>query len=632
MSLKKLIPVAFVFLAIQSYSQKKQEVLFTVDKEPVTTEEFLKVFNKNRDVVDEDNKKTIEEYLELYVNYKLKLKQAYQLQLDTVSSYKQELKKYKEQLIAPYLKDSKVTEFLIKEAYDRTKYEVNASHILVLVKPKATPKDTLKAYNKILEARAKVLDGASFESVAKKYSEDPSAKRNGGNLGYFNTFAMVYPFENAAYKNEVGTVSLPFKTSFGYHIVKVNDKRASRGEVEVAHIMIQDKKGEAAKAKKKVDEVYGKLLQGDAFDFLARQHSDDKNSAGRGGKLAKFSANRMIKSFSDVAFSLKEVEDISKPFKTQYGWHIVKLLKKHPIKSYDDLKDELARKIEKSQRVAIVGKSIAGKLKEKYTIAVDKNNFDAFMQNDTTTLSKNAENAIFTINDKKVPLKNLVTYYNTQKRKTFKLAYEDFLNDEIIAYYKDNLENTNEEFAGTIQEYRDGLLLFDLLQSKIWTRAERDTVALQQFFQNNREAYAWKQRANLMLASCTKPEKAELVRALLSQGKTIEEIKQQVNEGATINVLFSEGVLEIGNEKLPKGYVFKEGVSKVFNEEKNQYLIVKVNTIIAPALKELKEAKGRVINDFQKDLENKWIADLNALYKVKIRKAVLKRIVKENAD
>jgi len=238
MSLKKLIPVAFVLLTIQSYSQKKQEVLFTVDKEPVSTEEFLKVFNKNRDIVDEENKKTVEEYLELYINYKLKLKQAYQLQLDTVSSYKRELKNYKEQLIVPYLKDSKVTEFLIREAYDRMKNEVNASHILVLVKPKATPNDTLKAYNKILKARAKVVSGTPFEEVAKEYSEDPSAKRNGGNLGYFNTFAMVYPFENAAYKNKVGDVSMPFKTSFGYHIVQVKDKRLSKGEVEVAHIMV----------------------------------------------------------------------------------------------------------------------------------------------------------------------------------------------------------------------------------------------------------------------------------------------------------------------------------------------------------------------------------------------------------
>ncbi len=632
MSLKKLIPIAFVFLIVQTYAQKKQEVLFTVDNDPVSTEEFLKVFNKNRDIVDDENKKTVEEYLDLYVNYKLKLKQAYQLQLDTVSSYKKELKKYKEQLIAPYLKDSKVTELLVKEAYDRMKNEVSASHILVMVKPKATPKDTLKAYQKILEARTKVIEGVSFAQVAKEYSEDPSAKRNGGDLGYFNTFAMVYPFENAAFNTEVGSISMPFKTSFGYHIVKVNDKRASKGEVEVAHIMIQSKGGDDDESKEKINEVYAKLQQGDAFDFLARQHSDDRNSAIRGGRLAKFSANRMIKSFSDVAFALEKEDDISKPFKTQYGWHIVKLIKKHPVRSYDQVKEELTKRIEKSERATIVGKSIAEKLKEKYTIIVDKNSFEAYMQNDTEVLAKNADQPIFNINDKKIPLKSLLKYYSSQQKKTFKAAYEDFLNQEVISYYKENLEETNKEFAGTIKEYRDGLLLFDLLQKKIWTRAEKDTLALQKFFKNNRSKYSWKERANLILASCTNQDKAEKVRELLLEGKTINEIKQAVNEGATIHVLFSEGILESGNEKLPKNYTFTKGVSKVYNDIKNQYLIVDVKEIMAPAFKELKEAKGLVINDFQKELENKWIADLNTLYKVKVRKKVLKRIIKENSN
>lgn len=632
MSLKKLIPIAFVFLIVQTYAQKKQEVLFTVDNDPVSTEEFLKVFNKNRDIVDDENKKTVEEYLDLYVNYKLKLKQAYQLQLDTVSSYKKELKKYKEQLIAPYLKDSKVTELLVKEAYDRMKNEVSASHILVMVKPKATPKDTLKAYQKILEARTKVIEGVSFAQVAKEYSEDPSAKRNGGDLGYFNTFAMVYPFENAAFNTEVGSISMPFKTSFGYHIVKVNDKRASKGEVEVAHIMIQSKGGDDDESKEKINEVYAKLQQGDAFDFLARQHSDDRNSAIRGGRLAKFSSNRMIKSFSDVAFALEKEDDISKPFKTQYGWHIVKLIKKHPVRSYDQVKEELTKRIEKSERATIVGKSIAEKLKEKYTIIVDKNSFEAYMQNDTEVLSKNADQPIFNINDKKIPLKSLLKYYSSQQKKTFKAAYEDFLNQEVISYYKENLEETNKEFAGTIKEYRDGLLLFDLLQKKIWTRAEKDTLALQKFFKNNRSKYSWKERANLILASCTNQDKAEKVRELLLEGKTINEIKQAVNEGATIHVLFSEGILESGNEKLPKNYTFTKGVSKVYNDIKNQYLIVDVKEIMAPAFKELKEAKGLVINDFQKELENKWIADLNTLYKVKVRKKVLKRIIKENSN
>jgi len=624
--------IAFLFFTLQSFSQKNSDVLFTVDKEPVTTTEFLTVFNKNRDIVEEDNKKSIEEYLELYINYKLKLKQAYELKLDTIPSYVKELKKYRAQLIVPYLKDDNVTASLVKEAYDRMKMEVNASHILVRLNPKASPSDTLKAYTKIMEARAKILKGEAFDKIAKLYSEDPSAQKNGGNLGYFTTFSMVYPFENAAYNSKVGDVSMPFKTSYGYHIVNVIDKRAAKGEVEVAHIMIKNKAVDSTYSKKQINDVYAKLEQGDAFSFLAKQYSEDKSTSSRGGKMAKFSSNRMLKSFSDVAFSLKNENDYSKPFKTKYGWHIIKLIKKHPIKEFNDIKDDLTKKIAKSQRVGIVGKSIAGRLKSEYSINKNIENYNGYIKNDTAFISRNLKSTIFTINERAIPLKKLNDYNKSQRKKTLKTAYEDFLNQEVLNYYKDNLENTDVDFAITIKEYRDGLLLFDLLQQKIWTKAEKDTVALSEFFYKNRENYKWKERANLILATCTKKEKAVLVKTMLEEGKTIKEIKETVNEGAIVNVLFSEGVLEAGNQKLPKDYAFRKGVSKVYNEDKNHFVIAKVTNIIAPALKELKEAKGIVINDFQKELERNWITELRDSYSVKVKKKVLKKIINENEN
>lgn len=632
MRLKSIILLFLLLFSTHLLPQENQDVLFTIDKESVTTSEFLSVFNKNRDIVDEENKKSINEYLDLYVNYKLKLKQAYALKLDTVSSYRKELKKYRSQLIVPYLKDDQVTESLVKEAYDRMKTEVSASHILVRLDPKSQPADTLKAFTKIMEARTKALSGVPFGQVAKEYSEDPSAQKNGGDLGYFTTFAMVYPFENAAYNNEVGDISMPFKTSFGYHIVKVNDKRLSKGEVEVAHIMIKNNPSDSTYAKKQSNDIYAKLKQGDAFEFLAKQYSDDKNSAIRGGKIAKFSASRMIKSFSDVAFSLKNENDISEPFKTEYGWHIVKLIKKHPVKDFDELKETLNRKIEKSQRVGIVGKSIAGGLKKQYKIEVNDLNYNAFMANDQAYITDHLSEEIFTINGKNVSLQGLIDYNKSQKNKSFKNAYEDFLNQEILNYYKENLERTNESFAAMMKEYRDGLLLFELLQEKIWTKAEKDTVALATFFNKNRSNYKWKERAKLTLATCTKQDKAITVKQLLEQNKTPEEIKDMVNEGATIHVLFSKGVLEADNEKLPKDYSFVQGVSKVYNDDQNHFVIVNVEEIISPTFKELKDAKGLVINDFQKELEDQWIEELRSEYKVKVRKKVLKRIINENED
>lgn len=627
--LKKFVFAVVSLIVFSLHAQKKQEVLFTVDKQPVYSDEFLRVFNKNRDIVEEENRKSIDEYLDLYINYKLKLRQAYSLGLDTLPSYKKELAKYREQLLQPYLKDSKVTDALIKEAHNRMLEQVNASHILVRLKPKASPKDTLKAYNKILEARNKVLAGTSFNEVAKAYSEDPSAQKNGGDLGYFTVFGMVYPFENAAYTNKISEVSMPFKTSFGYHIIKVNDKRPARGEIEVAHIMVKNNRKDTAYAKKQINDIYTKLQQGDKFDFLAQQYSDDKASAPKGGRLPKFAANKMIPSFSEVAFSLEKKNDISKPFKTPYGWHIVRLLKKHPVKSFEELKDDLSKKIENSTRASAIGKSVADRLKNEYSITHNKVLKQDFLNNDAEQLNTNREKTIFSINEKEIPVKELISFSNKQRNKSLATIYDDFLSQEIINHYKANLEKTNTDFAIIMQEYKDGLLLFDLLQQKVWKRAEKDTTALQNFFNERRQNYMYKKRGDLIIATCTKLEKAQVVKQYLEENKTVEEIKNLVNENPTIHVLFSSGIVEATNKKLPKDFELREGVSKIYEEAGNNFIIVKVNKILEPSNKELSEARGLVVNDFQEHIEKEWIRELRANHDIKVNKRTLKKLVKQ---
>ena len=614
-------------------AQNRKDILFTVKDQPVFVNEFMRVFNKNRDIVVEENKKSIDEYLELYINYKLKLKQAYDLKYDTIGVYQKELAQYKAQLIAPYLKDSEITNVLVQEAYDRTKREVNASHILVRLKPKATPVDTLLAYNKILEAREKIINGTSFDVVAKQYSEDPSAQQNGGGLGYFSAFSMVYPFENAAYNTKVNEVSMPFKTQFGYHIVKVNDFRDSQGEIEVAHIMIKEHPEDSLYAQTKIKEVYAKLLQNENFELLAKLHSDDKNSSPAGGKLAKFNATKMIKSFADVAFSLKDINDFSKPFKTPYGWHIVKLIQKYPVKDFNSMKEELTQKIEKSKRYKIVGTSVVKRLINDYKIVKNDAILQYVIENDTSSISKNLKSTIFSINENEIPLNQFISYNSKQINKTVNEAYTEFFETKILDYYKDNLEKTDSEFAFTFQEYKDGLLLFDLLQNKVWKRAEQDTIALEKYFENNRENYYWKKRGDVIIASCTHKVKAELVKKLLEEGKELDEIKEIVNEGATIHVMFSKGIVEANNNKLPKKFTFNtEGISEIFNEGNANFLVVKVNKIIPPKPMELWEAKGKVINNFQDYLDQEWIKELKNIYPVKVNKRVLKRLIKQNKN
>ena len=632
--IKKIIYILLIGTFFQANAQKcnkKDKVLLTIENKDVCSSEFLRVYNKNKDAVSQENKKNITEYLELFINYKLKLKDAHEMKLDTVKTYLNEFNKYKEQLIEPYLKDREVSDFLVKEAYDRHKKEVKASHILILVKPNAAVKDTLKAYNKALEARKLILEGKDFSEVAKKYSEDPSAKTNGGDLGYFSAFSMVYPFESAAFNTPINEISMPFRTRFGYHIVKVLDKRESKGEIKVAHIMIRDKKDDKLYAKKQIEDIYNKFRQGESFEALAKKHSDDKSSAVKGGVIRKFSQSKMIQPFADISFTLENENDVSKPFQTKFGWHIVKLIEKYPIKSFEKMKESLTQKVEKGERSILIGKSIATKLKKKYNYKFDNDLYQQFLTQDKTETKENNVSSldnktVLSIENKTYTIADLSNYLSSEKEKN----YTDFIDDKITDYYKNNLEFENKEFAATLQEYRDGLLLFDLLQNKIWTKAEKDTIGLQNFFEKNAAKYNWKKRVVADIASCTKKDKAELVQKYMSKGKTVEQIKELVNEGATVHVLFHSGRYEINSNKLPNNFVVQKGVN-VYKEDDNHFAVVNVSEVLKSAPKELKDVKGKVISNYQDHLEKQWIKKLRAKYDVKINKKVLKKLVKKNS-
>ncbi len=623
---KQLMLFVVLLLSVVLQAQKKKEVLFTVDKTPIYTNEFVRVFEKNRAIVSEENKRSISAYLELFINYKLKLKEAYKLGLDTVATYQRELRKYREQLIQPYLSDKNVTDSLISEAYQRMQEEINASHILVRLDPKASPEDSLRAYKKIAEARNKVLSGVAFDQVAREYSEDPSAQKNGGNLGYFSAFGMVYPFENAAYGSKVNEVSQPFKTGFGYHILRVNDRRPSRGEVEVAHIMIKNNPADSSFAKNQISELYTKLQQSDSFDFLAQQYSDDRSSAPKGGRLPKFAANKMIPSFSEVAFNLTSENEISQPFQTPYGWHIVRLIKKYPVAALDALKSNLQQRIKNSPRARFAGESIAKRLKTTYEIAENEALKQIFLANDISTLETKKEAAIFKINQRTIPLKELLAFSSKQRGNSNAKIYHNFVNAELLNYYKDHLEETNEEFGLTMQEYKDGLLLFDLLQLKVWKRAEKDSAGLREFFDKRRSDYMHEQRGDLVIATCTQIEKARRVKQLLEQNQDVDQIKKAINEDATIHVLFSKGLLNATSIRLPKDYSLALGVSEIHKDQNDNYVIVKVNKLMAPTQKKLSETRGLVINDYQEYIENKWVENLRKQAAIKINKRTLKRL------
>lgn len=480
--MKKIIFLLLTVHTLNIFSQKNTDILVTIDDEKVSVEDFKRIYERNLDAIDNEESKDVNKNLNLFINFKLKVKQAYELKLDTLTSYTNEINTYRKQLIAPYIQDENQLKSLVKEAYDRTRTEISASHILVMLPRNYKPKDTLLPFSKITEARNRVIAGESFKKVAVELSEDPSAKKNGGNLGYFSAFNMLYDFEDVAYKTSLGDVSQIFKTRFGYHILQKTGSRTSKGERQVAHILISDT---TSNGKKLIDEVHVKLKNGAIFKELALKYSNDSGSKRKGGVLPKFGYNRMVKPFESAAYSLDSIDQISMPFKTKYGWHIIKLIKKYPILPFEELKKEISQKVKNTGRVKLSSSSILKRLKNEYLINITQSVKESLQNNN---FEDSLESIFLTINKKKITKGDFVAYRSKRSQTPLSTLLKNFINEEILAYYKENLVHTNKEFSSTLAEYQDGLLLFELMQQKIWNISS-DSIALNTYFIAHKNSY-----------------------------------------------------------------------------------------------------------------------------------------------
>jgi len=638
----------------KSTANTSKEVLFTVNEKPYYTDEFIRVYNKNLDLVKDDSQKDLDNYLDLFIGYKLKVNKANKLGLQDNKKYQGELKSYRTQLSKNYLTDSKVTKELLEEAYKRSQKEIYASHILFLVDENAAPADTLKAYNKAVDVRNKALAGEDFGGLAKQYSEDPSAKENNGELGYFSVFRMVYPFETGAYKTPKGQISKPVRSRFGYHLIKVNDIRDNRGDITVAHIMImrprKEDAAEEAKAKTSINEIYQKLKQGEDFAALAKQFSQDKSNAANGGHLNRFSSGELSSTeFEDHAFALKTPGEISEPFQSQFGWHIVKLIERHPVKTYEEVLPDFENRIKRDDRSRLIAASLNKQLKKKYDIKKDSKVYEETVKtlNDSIYmqgwgLPKNSadftKKTLITINnDKKVDAKAFLDYINGQQRtglntkplsRLASVLFDKFTEEQLNVYYNENLEKEFPEFAMVMEEYRDGLLLFDLMEKEIWEKAKTDTIGLQKFYDANKANYQWKDRIEADIFSSTDEKMAKQAREHLLKGKDAAFIKEKLNVDKKVNIIEKSGTFEKDSDALPKQLQWKTGVSEVIKEG-NYYYVAKVGKLLPAGPKTLDEARGRVINDYQQYLENNWVGELKKEFTVKVNQDTFAKVKKE---
>ena len=511
----------------------------TLGNYPVPANEFAYVYRKNNSTApDYGTRQSVTDYLDLYTNFRLKVLEAEQRGLDTTQAFKRELDGYRQQLAQPYLTEKSVTDQLVREAYDRMSQEVNASHILIRVAPDATPQDTLAAYQKIEKLRQQALAGEDFGQLARAQSEDPSAKENGGKLGYFTAMQMVYPFESAAYKTPVGQVSAPTRTRFGYHIIKVNDKRAAQGEIKVAHLMIRMNanapKADSLTAKKKIDELYNRLKKGESWDKLVAQFSEDAGSAANGGELPPFGTGRMIPSFEEVAFKMQKPGEIAPPVQTPYGWHVIKLIERQPVAKFADLEASLKSKVAKDSRSELNKAAFLKRVRqEDQFVEIPAAKTYAFSKADTALVagrfkyaapaaakpaksSKGAANdnsALFTIKGKPYAVKDFLAFAQQNQRPrtgaqpafAMQQLYDQYVEQSLTEFEKNSLETKYEDYRMLVKEYRDGILLFQLMDEKVWSKAIEDTVGLKKYFAENQTKYQWEQRVQGTVVSAATP-------------------------------------------------------------------------------------------------------------------------------
>lgn len=641
-----LFPFLLSLSVFSSQAQKgslDSQVLFSLGNTKYELGTFRYYFLKNTEEPSADSAQIkVDEYLNLYIKFRLKVLEAKTREMDQDPAYIEELAGYKTQLAEPYLASAQFNEALIQEAYERMQQEVSAAHLLIKVDPNALPADTLKAYNRVLDIKKEIDGGLAFEQAAKKYSEDPSARMNSGNLGYFSALQMVYPFENAVYENEVGELVGPVKTQFGYHLLKVLDKRPARGQVKAAHIMLRTGSDSAAiVAKKKIDIIYENLLGGADWKEQCRIYSEDKSSANNGGELRWFGTGALVPEFENVAFALENSGDISEPVQTRFGWHIIKLIDKKPVPPLDEIRSELESRVKRDSRSRESKKEILLSLKETQAFQLDSAVLEEALAGIDSTVkwakwsydsSDTAlDQVLFSMKGGSFRLSDFYAFVLEEQRQRSKAdlkdykkqLYERFESESILDAERAYLEQKNEDYQQILDEYESGILLFNLMEEEVWQKALLDSAGLKQFFESNQENY--------------QSEETLLVKRLVGKDSVLlADVGQQLplsNSQMDSLINSSEALaLQVDELKIKRGeFEFLDAhwsVGSYYQREGHSYVLWVIEELRPASPLELDEVRGLAISDYQKHLEEIWVQSLMEKYPYKLNKKVLKRFVK----
>ena len=584
---KVILSIILLAGAVMGFAQE-DKVLMTINGEPVMLSEFLYIYEKNNQETSLE-KKSKEEYLDLFINFKLKVTEAIAQGVDTTEAFKKELAGYRAQATPKYMQDNEAVDSLVELSYNRQANVRRAAHIAIQCPANADSVAEAEALAKINLARERVTTGVekkvkkgrkwitvrepeAFANVAREMTEDPSGKENGGELGWIQVFRYVYPFEEAVYNTPVGGVTEVFRSPYGFHIALVEEERAFE-EVHAAHIMKMTPRGgeaTAGQAKKDIDSLYQVVLAGADFAEVASANSDDKGSAMRGGDLGWFGRGMMVQPFEDITFGMQPGE-MSEPFATRFGWHFVKLYEKRGIQPLDSVRNQLLMQVKRDVRYQEADKSFIKKTRAEYNLPAEMSD------------------------------------------------------EEVKAYADAHLEEKHADLRNLVREYHDGILLFDVSLREVWDKANKDTEGLAAYFKAHKKAYTWDEpRYKGYMIYAKNEAAAKAAKQIIKSANAdsiMSYIDQRINVDSVQYVKVEQGLWTAGKNAAVDKYGFKNKTAEYTASEEFPVVVPVGKVLKAP--QEYTDVRSQVTTDYQDYLEEQWIATLREKYPVVVNKEVL---------
>ncbi len=650
-----ILGFTMIFCApLSAQTPTSETVLFKVAGKPVEVGEFDYIYKKTNAAQANYSRESLEEYLDLYVKFKLKVQQAREMKLDTITALARELEDYRRQLADAYLVDKEVTDKLVEQAYSRMQVEREVSHILFKFKANATAADSAVVVDRANRVLEMVSKGSDFERMAIGQSEDQNARENKGYLGFLSAMLPngFYDLENAIYETPVGKVSGLVYSPMGLHIVKIWSERPARGEMEVAHILIRDPENSPIEgAEQKIIGIWTELNDGAAFETLASQYSEDLTTASKGGYLGFFGINRYEQSFENAAFDLPADGAVSNPFRTKIGWHLVKRISKKGVDPLPKIKSRLQAQIKQDGRFESARRQMISSIQKEAGFSDNKNILNAYIgsldQEFLTYKWKGSEyptSTLFQLDEKtNVSTADFTEFLLRNQRKRLQMSrdsnvvetamvlYQDFLDESMIKYAEKKLEVKYPEFKALMREYEEGILLFEAAKMLIWDKASQDSVGLAAYHKANPQRYMWGERAEMIeyIITNTDAKVAEKIRAYAQKNSPVKVLKKFNKKSDVVQAITRTVEKNNASELDPMPWIAGSMTDMIIIEKDNFYSFKKVERLMEPTPKALNECRGPVIADYQDHLEQEWVNELRAKYKVEINTQVFESMIKK---